>query len=173
LNGTRVINDTHLGLNRGIANNHQTICADIVEIRGNIRYDIGALSFNEVPSLTIIANTILVHGRQAGAPITEIAGNFYAVNKFVTCAESRASTSGPMYSQTGDCSGQLVINGSVTVANQASGSLVLNRTYGGEQPGQPAEIVRMRPEVYLSKYEDNINPSLLTTVYETELPARY
>jgi hypothetical protein len=155
------------------ANPHAVIYAPqgTVLINGPLVYTYaGALTFKDLPSLTVIANTIVVAGT-----VPQITGNFYAANKFVTCNEGpwnsseNAAKSGAITSA-GTCSQQLVINGTVTVANQASRSLVLNRSYGGTTTGQPAEMVRMRPEAVLSPYEQNL---MFTTIQETELPARY
>lgn len=155
------------------ANPHAVIYAPqgTVLINGPLTYTYaGALTFKDLPSLTVIADTIVVAGN-----VPQIAGNFYATNKFVTCNEGpwnsseNAAKSGAITSA-GTCSKQLVVNGTVTVANQASRSLVLNRSYGGTTTGQPAEMVRMRPEAVLTPYESNL---MFTTIQETELPARY
>lgn len=142
-----------------------------VLINGDLIYNYpAASSFKDLPSLTVIANTIVITGN-----VTQLSGNFYASGKFVTCNEGPWSTGenaskSSAITTTGACSKQLVINGTVTVANQAAGSLVLNRSYGGTTTGQPAEMVRMRPESFLTPYEQNL---IFTTIQETELPARY
>ena len=138
-----------------------------VTIAGDLRYTYaGAASFKELPSLTIIAKKIII-----ADGVGEIAGNYYATEQFVTCSNGPITkgASGAI-SAAGACSKSLVINGTVTVANQAAGSLVLNRSYGGTTTGQPAEVIKMRPESVLTPYENSLT---FTTVYETELPARY
>lgn len=157
----------------GIAGNPKAVIYapnNTVTINANITYtSTGAVSFSELPSLTVIARTIQLNGN-----VTEITGNFYAVNRFVTCAGGPLTTgSSPAITTNGVCRNQVIVNGAVTVANQAAGSLVLNRSYGGTTAHQAAEIIRMRPEVFLTRYEDNADSLLLSTVYETELPSRY
>lgn len=158
---------------------HPIKCLTTLNIKKNIMYDpTGATSFGQLPSLIVVANRIEIDGS-----VKEIAGNFYAAEAFITCAEGPRnltdnSNSGKTsrITTTGSCTtnGQLVINGSITVAKQrvagADNPLVLNRTYGGTKIGEPAEVIRMRPEVFLTPYENSL---LLTTVNETELPARY
>lgn len=148
------------------------VCADTVTIDGDITYSTGGVStFGQLPSLTVIANNILVSGS-----VSEIAGNFYAVNRFVTCSQGSTvgGTPDAAYAGVGGaCTHALRINGTVTVANQAAGSLVLNRSSGGTTTNQPAEAIVMRPESFLTTFENSINTSMLTTVSETELPARY
>lgn len=142
-----------------------------VTITGDIVYSsAGATSFKELPSLTVIARDIVID-----ASVSEIAGNYYASNTFVTCNQGPRTAGDPqksaLVSPSGACySKRLIVNGTVTVANQTSNSLVLNRSFGGTQVGQPAEVIRMRPESFLTDYENN---QVLTTINETELPPRY
>jgi len=152
------------------AGEHQIKCFDALNIKKNITYDpAGATSFGQLPSLIVVANRIEIDGS-----VTQIAGNFYAAESFVTCAEgprnSADKTNSGKITTSGSCTNRLTINGSVTVAGQAVNSLVLNRSYGGTTTGEAAETIRMRPEVFLTPYENSL---LLTTVSETELPARY
>lgn len=142
-----------------------------VLINGNLVYSYpGAISFKDLPALTVVAKNIIVTGN-----VTQISGNFYASGRFITCNEGPWSTGenaskATAITTTGACSGRLAVNGTITVANQNSGSLVLNRSFGGITTGQPAEIVRMRPESFLTPYENNL---IFTTAHESELPARY
>lgn len=152
---------------------HLVKCFDTLNIKKNITYDpAGATSFGQLPSLIVVANRIEIDGS-----VTQIAGNFYAAEAFVTCAEGPRSSADNTNSgktaritTSGSCTNKLTINGSVTVAGQVVNSLVLNRSYGGTKTGEAAETIRMRPEVFLTPYENSL---LLTTVSETELPARY
>ncbi len=143
-----------------------------VTIAGDITYSTAGVSaFGQLASLVIIAKNITINGS-----VQQVAGSFYAVNQFVSCTEGPVSAgASAAIATTGACNKQLTVNGSISVANQAANSLVFNRSYGGEAAGQPSEIIRMRPEVFITPYETNKNPSslLLTTVQETELPARY
>lgn len=141
-----------------------------VTITGNLVYDTaGALTFQDLPSLTIIAKNILVD-----ANVTQIDGNFYAVNTFVSCAQGPTSAgASAAITASGECNKQLVINGALTVVGQTATSLVLNRSYGGTKTGEAAELLRMRPEVYLTPHENSVSSFLLTTVQESELPPRY
>jgi hypothetical protein len=164
-------NVTITGMTGG--NPHAVVYApnDTVTITGDIVYNSApAASFRDLPSLTIIAKNIIITSN-----VSQIAGNFYASGRFITCNEGPWSTGenaskASAITTTGVCSNRLVINGTVTVASQAAGSLVLNRSYGGTTTGQPAEMVRMRPESFLTPYENNL---IFTTAHETELPARY
>lgn len=147
--------------------NDDPVCYDTVRITSDITYA-SATSFAQLPSLTIVANTILIDG-----DVKEIAGNFYAVDKFVTCDEGVNGAGGIIVNKLAAgnaCDHSLVINGSVTVASQDSDALVLNRSFGGTTTGQPAEVIRMRPEVYLTPFTTSLQ---LQTVNETELPPRY
>lgn len=154
---------------------------DKVIITSDIKYSTnGANSFKDVPWLVIVAKEIEVNGG-----VSRIDGNFYAIEGFVTCSEgprnSSDRTNAIIQSITANPSSacynkQLTINGTVSLLKQgAKPGLVLNRSFGGEREGQPAEIIRFRPESFLSTYEYNRDStsSILTTVHETELPARY
>lgn len=154
----------------GGKNPHAVIYApnNIVTIAGDLVYDYpGATSFKELPSLLVIAKVIKVE-----STVRQMAGNYYAATSFVTC-NGGPTTRGThaLIATTGVCStNRLTVNGTVTVANSSAGSLVLNRSSGGTTTGQAAEVIRMRPETYLTSYE---NSQLFTTVYESELPPRY
>lgn len=147
--------------------NDGVICYDTVHITSDIKYAT-ATTFAGLPSLTVVANDIEIDG-----DVGEIAGNFYAVNKFVTCKEGdKSNVLGFLQKMaaTGSCARKLTINGTVSVASQAVDALVLNRSAGGTTVGQPAEVIRMRPEVFLTPFSTSLQ---LETVNETELPARY
>lgn len=149
-----------------------------VTIDGNITYNTsGVSSFAQLPSLTIAARRIQISGT-----VTEVAGNFYASSSFVTCyqgpaspAENAAKSAAITSVAAAACNHRLDIHGAVTVANQAVNSLVLNRSYGGAKDGEPAEVIRMRPEVFLTAYDLSAKSAsvTVTTVQETELPPRY
>lgn len=157
------------------AGKHAVIYApnNTVTIAGDITYSTGGVgSFADLPSLTVIAKTILVKGA-----VQQIAGYFYVTDRFASCSEAKPVTADTgALTTTGACSKQLIVNGSVAVASTATNSLVLNRSYGGTAPGQPAELFRMRPESFLTPYEASATTSsstVLTTVQESELPSRY
>lgn len=157
---------------------HITIYANnrVVRINGNITYATGAGSFSQLPSLTVVARSI-----EVSASASEIAGYFYATDSFVTCLEgprSSAQNGHPSMgavTTTGPCYTPLTVNGAVTIANTGSNGLILNRSSGGDAAGTPAEMFRMRPEVFLTAYEDNkaSNSLVITTVHELELSPRY
>lgn len=147
-----------------------------VRINGNITYAAGATGFAQLPSLTVVAKSI-----EVGAAASEVSGYFYVTDSFVTCSEgprSSAQNGHPSMgaiTTTGPCYTPLTVNGAVTVANNGSAGLVLNRSSGGDASGTPAEMFRMRPEVFLTGYEESraADSLVITTVHETELSPRY
>lgn len=141
--------------------------SDRVVIKNNIEYETaGIASFAEAPSVVVVAKAIAVEGK-----VTRIDGMFYARNNFNTCAEAgadpNAGTKTPI-TIGGACQNPLVVNGAV-IANQA----VVPRTFGGRGPGQPSELLVMRPEVFLQPVSDSFGSQFMTTVFEEELPPRY
>lgn len=147
-----------------------------VRITGTITYNsAGATSFGTLPSLTIIAKNIEISGAAE-----RVDAYMYVSGQFVSCAEGpRVAGNVPENAQitpSGACSKQLTLNGALHIGAYAAGTQpVFNRSFGGLSAGQPAEIFRMRPEVFLSTYEQSIrnNAGVLRTIVEKELPPRY
>lgn len=142
-----------------------------VTVRGDITYNsAGAGSFANVPSLTIIAKDLVID-----KAVQRIDANiFITTGTFVTCSQGPAAVlASGAYTVSGECSKKLTINGAVA-SGGALTKLVFNRSYGGNAAGEPAEMIRMRPEVFLTPYDyAQQNSTMLTTVSETELPTRW
>lgn len=145
---------------------------NIVTIRTDLKYDNGPYaSYNDVPSLIIIAKKIRILG-----DVERIDGLFIASETFSTCGEAGDSVDVDtrdinlkfLVGTTDICrSSQLVINGAV-VAKEFTAA----RSFEGN-PGSPAaEIVRFRPEVFLGPFERSMTGVTLKTDTETELPPR-
>lgn len=146
-----------------------------VTIANSIQYGVGGTSFKDQASLTIIAKEIRIMGATK-----RIDGYLYARNLLKTCEEGPDGASAATASQsaaitsTGACSQQLVINGAVTLES-ATSKAIFNRSFGGTKADEPAEMIRMRPEVFLTPYEVDYatGSSSYRTVSELELPPRY
>lgn len=142
-----------------------------VNITDNIQYGTGTYaSFSDAPSLVILADRITVNSN-----VSTLDGLFIASQNFTTCREAGdthavVQTQESVLSVTGACrTTRLTINGAVIVGGQ----LVTARTAGGGTPAEaPAEIIRFRPEVFLTPYEKGISGGMLMTDFETELPPR-
>ena len=66
------------------------------------------------------------------------------------------------------CDKQLTINGPILAQN-----LYLRRTYGdAANPGTPAEILNLRPDVYLYGFSKTRNTGSIRTMYVKELAPR-
>ena len=66
------------------------------------------------------------------------------------------------------CDKQLTINGPILARN-----LYLRRTYGdAANPGTPAEILNLRPDVYLYGFSKTRNTGSIRTMYVKELAPR-
>lgn len=170
---TPVVGDVTVAATNLTAGQVMTVCApnNTVTIAGDVTYDTatGVASFKDAPQFRVIAKDIIIKGA-----VQRIDGLLFARDSFVTCEEG-PTTPGPSaaITVTGVCSKQLIINGAVILANTGS-KLVANRSYGGDAAGRPAEMVRMRPEVYMTPFEKNAaSQGVLLTVQESELPPRY
>ncbi len=144
-----------------------------VRITGNLTYGVGPFArFADVPSLVIIANNI------SFAPgVTQVDGLFIARNNVSTCSDAGLSTGAVQANRVllstgpgGVCrNARLAVNGAII----ANGELVPARSAGGENAGSaPAEIIKFRPEVFLSPLERGTASVSLKTDSETELPPR-
>lgn len=143
-----------------------------ITIRGDIAYNTtGVSSFSGVPSLVLVAKDIVIDKN-----VSRIDANiFLTLGALVACAQGPAvaGVASGAISLTGECSKPLVINGAVAAGGTAT-KLVFNRSFGGNAAATPAEMIRMRPEVFLTPYERvQQNSTTLTTVDETELPVRW
>lgn len=141
-----------------------------VHIAGNITYTANPLSsFGNAPRLVIIAKNVEISGA-----VGRYDGVIFTTNDFNTCSEAGNNPNDlqddhkTAITLNGACRNQLIINGAVIAFNA-----ILPRTYGGTQPGQPAEVFRLRPEVFLKPYVESTNNQYMTTDSETELPPRY
>lgn len=138
-----------------------------VRINDNITYFTKVNSYAEAPQLMIIAKNVSIRGA-----VERLDGVFFATNNFNTCAEAGPNPNEPGKKDNillnGECSKQLTVNGAVIAFNT-----VLARTFGGLVPGQPSEIIRMRPEVFLQPYARASGSQFMVTDFETELPPRY
>lgn len=142
-----------------------------VTIAGNQSYTDEALSsLNDIPRLVIIARNINIHGGVGVVDAWLIARN--SVNGtgggiVNTCSD------GPARLTINDCSQQLRINGLVIARN-----LLLKRTSGAasgsnETNDQPAEIINLRADSYLSALARRTDITLPITTYSVELPPRF
>ncbi|MEO5690631.1 MAG: hypothetical protein ABIQ64_00410 [Candidatus Saccharimonadales bacterium] len=144
-----------------------------VTITGDLQYNNGSYnSFGDAPSLVILADRILVSSN-----VTRMDGLFIASQNLTTCdaaGDTHAVAAGAparsAMSSTGVCrTTRLTINGALIVGGQ----LVTARTAGGGAATElPAEIIRFRPEVFLTPYEKGVAGGSLMTDIETELPPR-
>lgn len=144
-----------------------------VTISGNLTYAAGPYArYADVPSLTIIADTIRVNSN-----VTQIDGLFIARGNMTTCTEAGSSktavqTPGGLtqIGATGPCrANRLQVNGAIIT----NGELVTARSAGGDSPGAaPAEIYTFRPEIFLGPVERSASDASLKTDMETELPPR-
>lgn len=145
-----------------------------VTIAGNITYQTSSYTdFADVPSLVVVAKRIAINSN-----VQQIDGVYYAFgagavgNGYInTCAEATDDPNADlnMIKDGGTCKNPLVINGAII-----SRKLVVPRTAGGSvSTDPPAEIVRMRPESFLTPYAISTSVPTMTTQFSKELPARY
>lgn len=145
-----------------------------VTISGNLQYRPGTYSnSSDVPQLVIIAKNIVIN-----SGVSEV--NAWLIAQESTPATGRdgyVSTCGAVSQpsqfinglSSSACNGELRINGAVI-----SDRLYLRRTFGGERanPGQPAEILNLRSDTYLSFFGEARNSGAISTKYIRELSPR-
>ena len=156
-----------------------------VFINGNIEVNPANVytSLKDIPSLTIIADNIIVAGVVLGSsnPVTSIYGTYIAKDRFSTCthqykADSTnpnsftknsnngktsnafaglASASDPITNGSGICQDQLTVNGAVISKERPD----LLRTHGAGKDDYaiPSEIFNYTPNLYLTPYANSIN----------------
>jgi hypothetical protein len=136
-----------------------------VNISGDIKYPATYTGLTNIPSLVIIATGDITVSRN----VQQMDGIFIARGNFYTCDVAVGTT----LSINPPCEKQLTINGSVS-----AGKLQLLRTFGGDgtndtQRKRPAEIFNFNSEIYLRNALNGINPNILRTVNEQDLPPRF
>ena len=180
----RVNNATIFGNIYGSNNHNNTIVVDAIDtvtISNDIFYKsyTGGDNFTNIadlPQLLIFADAIQISGNVKNVDAWLIAGQKSSQDEagFInTCADVS-----PVYfynsnrgGGAGICDKQLTINGPI-FAN----TLYLNRTAGagtGSASGDPAEIIRLRPDAYLWAYNQAQRFSQAVTTYSRELAPRY
>lgn len=136
---------------------------DTVTVTGSLQYADGPYTLpQEIPQLVIIAPRIVIMPE-----VTRLDGWLSADDYVSTCGT--VSTPNNWLAQLAGCDRPLTINGPVT-ANR----LYLRRTHGAERqhPGQPAEIINLRPDAYLWGYARSRQSGAIKTSYIRELPPR-
>lgn len=145
-----------------------------VTIDDNITYTTTGLgSFADAPMLVVIARNILVD-----ESVTRLDGVFAATDAFTTCLQAGLHPTDPLVSPaTGNAAlaagascdiETFIVNGAVIARR-----VLLPRTAGGNNAAEgPAEIFRLRPEAFLTPQLIFNSNTPLTTINETELPAR-
>ncbi len=142
-----------------------------VVISGNITYSGDSHSTaTSVPQLIIIAQNIIVKDS-----VTEISGWLIAQgsgnNGYISTCNAVLNP-GEYVSDLSSkvCDKILKVNGPL-VANR----LYLRRTHGAnmDHPGLPAEILNLRPDVYIASYGATLNSGAIKTTYLRELPPRF
>lgn len=140
-----------------------------VTIDGNLAYNDGPYSsIKDIPRLVIIARAINVK-----ASVTQIDGWLIARNSPTSTGGGTVNTcsDGPASLSITDCDQTLRINGPVMARH-----LLLRRTAGsgsGEASGEPAEIINLRADAYLSSIAARGDATLPMTTSTTELPPRF
>lgn len=143
-----------------------------VTIKGNITYANNRYSsVAQLPQLIISATNIVIDPSVGRVDAWLIAKGYVSTCKSVNITNPWADAAG--------CGGQLIINGPI-MAN----SLYLRRTYGAQHdgpsknnpsmhPGTPAEIINLRPDVYLWGRGRSSETGSIRTMTIRELPPRY
>lgn len=144
-----------------------------VTIRGNITYANGSYTnVRNIPRLTIIAQNIIVHEDVTQINAWLVAQGSGASGYISTCGSVATATPSGMVSGLDDktCDKRLRINGPVVADH-----LYLRRTYGGNasNPGNPAEILNLRPDIHMSYYGTARDSGSIKTSYIRELPPRF
>ena len=181
----RVNNATIFGDVVGSNDHNNTVVVDAtgsVTISGNIQYRsyTGGANFSNIatlPQLLVFADIIDIESNVTNVDAWLIAGQKpgqASVGSYInTCSDIMAgyfqSFGGSIDANT--CNQPLAINGPV-FAN----TIYLNRTAGagtGSASGDPAEIIRLRPDAYLWAYNQAQRFSQAVTTYSRELAPRY
>lgn len=153
------------------ANRHIVIIVegDIV-INRNIQFANGPYTtLSSIPSLVVISKNGSIRVTQN---VTRLDGFFQAKKDFITCAEG--GNGGPIGEGNNICKNKLEINGAVSanklVARRINGAAVVA---GVDRRNEAAEVIIMRPDIFLSQYAQAQVDGQLQTVDEDELPPRY
>ena len=139
-----------------------------VTIAENIIHDEAAehTSIANLPQHVIIAKNIIIN-----ANVTRVDAWLISQDGYISTCDVVPNMADPLAGLTADiCNQQLRINGPV-IADQ----LFLRRTAGSgrDDPGSPAEIINVRPDVYLWAYGRSMDISAIKTSYIRELPPRF
>lgn len=140
-----------------------------VTIDGNLEYSDGPYaSMKEIPRLVIIARAIHIK-----AAVTQVDGWLIARNSATSTGGGVIDTcsDGPATLSVNDCERILRVNGPVMAR-----TLLLRRTGGaggGEASGDPAEIINLRADTYLSSMSARSETVLPMTTSTVELPPRF
>ena len=137
-----------------------------VTIADNITYGNGPYATAaELPQLVVIAesgNIVIAEG------VTRLDAWLIAKNGYVSTCEVPSGVNWTSGLSALVCDKQLTINGPILARN-----LYLRRTYGdAANPGTPAEILNLRPDVYLYGFSKTRNTGSIRTMYVKELAPR-
>lgn len=137
-----------------------------VTIADNITYGNGPYATAaELPQLVVIAesgNIVIAEG------VTRLDAWLIAKNGYVSTCEVPSGVNWTSGLSALVCDKQLTINGPILAQN-----LYLRRTYGdAANPGTPAEILNLRPDVYLYGFSKTRNTGSIRTMYVKELAPR-
>lgn len=146
-----------------------------VTITGDIFYEDTSYSkLEDLPQLIIRATSIVVNSNVSQVDAWLIATNptasstpsTPAVKKYVSTCNNVQDISSNMQ----DCGGRLQVNGLIS-----TDQLYLRRTYGADENdlGSPAEVVNLRPDVYLWSYAESKRSGAIRTMHLNELPPRF
>lgn len=140
-----------------------------VTITGDIIYggeDAQHTSVFNLPQYVIIAKDIII-----GPNVTRVDAWLISQGGYISTCDAVSNQADPFAGLNATtCDQQLRINGPV-VADR----LFLRRTAGSgrDDPGSPAEIISVRPDVYLWAYSQSMSTSAIKTLYIRELPPRF
>ena len=137
-----------------------------VTIADNITYGNGPYATAaELPQLVVIAesgNIVIAEG------VTRLDAWLIAKNGYVSTCGVPSGVNWTSDLSALVCDKQLTINGPILARN-----LYLRRTYGdAANPGTPAEILNLRPDVYLYGFSKTRNTGSIRTMYVKELAPR-
>lgn len=163
----------NLTLTAGVLDRNSQVVVHVpngtVTIDGNLGYNDGPYnSIKEIPRLVIIARAINIK-----ASVTQVDAWLIARNSTTSTGGGVINTcsDGPTSLSITDCDDTLRINGPVMARH-----LLLKRTAGsgsGDASSEPAEIINLRADAYLSSLANRGNVTLPMTTSTVELPPRF
>lgn len=143
-----------------------------VTIKGDVRQEGGAYgNASDLPQLLISARDVVIEPN-----VTQVDAWLIARQGSVNTCDTKARDSRNWLSDldVAACNKQLRINGAVMASH-----LLLRRTFtkGGEAPGdnpnEPAEVLNLRPDVYMWGLERSRRSGTIKNMYLRELPPRF